>query len=132
MDRPTLLQKVVEWLRAGYPDGVPHTDYIPLVALLRRQLTDDEVTQVSAELVRDSALPPEPISRIDAGVKITHYTHELPHEDDISRVRAHLVSRGWPFSDDPAGNAPSGEGPRGDDPAGDDPGGDDPTDGAPS
>ena len=108
MDRPTLLQKVVEWLRAGYPDGVPHNDYIPLVALLRRQLTDDEVSQVSAELARESPPPPEPISRIDASVKITHYTHELPHEDDIARVRAHLVARGWPFSDEPD---PDGDGP---------------------
>ncbi len=108
MDRPTLLQKVVEWLRAGYPDGVPHNDYIPLVALLRRKLTDDEVSQVSAELARESPPPPEPISRIDAAVKITHYTHELPHEDDIARVRAHLVARGWPFSDDPD---PDGDGP---------------------
>ncbi|MFE0747828.1 DUF3349 domain-containing protein [Gordonia sp. NPDC058843] len=107
MDRPTLLQKVVEWLRAGYPDGVPHNDYIPLVALLRRQLTDDEVTQVSAELVRESPRPPGPISKIDAAVKITHYTHELPHEDDITRVRAHLESRGWPFDADPTDGDPS-------------------------
>lgn len=122
MDRPTLLQKVVEWLRAGYPDGVPHNDYIPLVALLRRQLTDDEVTQVSAELVRESPPPPEPISRIDTAVKISHYTRDLPHEDDISRVRAHLISRGWPFSDDPDG----------DDADSADPDGNDPTDGDPS
>ena len=45
---------------------------------------------------------------IDAAVKITHYTHELPHEDDIARVRAHLVARGWPFSDEPD---PDGDGP---------------------
>ena len=28
--------KVLDWLRAGYPDGVPPRDYFPLIALLRR------------------------------------------------------------------------------------------------
>ncbi|WP_238421470.1 DUF3349 domain-containing protein [Gordonia sp. 'Campus'] len=105
MDRPTFLQRIVDWLRAGYPDGVPQGDYIPLVALLRRQLTEDEVERVSVELVRESPPPPEPISKIDAAVKITRYTQELPHEDDIARVRDHLASRGWPFDDD--GREPS-------------------------
>lgn len=43
MARPSFLAKIVGWLRAGYPDGVPEHDYVPLVALLGSQLTDDEV-----------------------------------------------------------------------------------------
>lgn len=97
MDRPQLLYRIIEWLRAGYPDGVPQGDYIPLVALLRRQLSEDEVQEVSSRLIRQSAPPPEPISQIDAAVAITRITHELPHEDDIARVRRHLESSGWPF-----------------------------------
>ena len=78
MDRPQLLMKVVEWLRAGYPTGVPQGDYIPLVALLRRQLFDDELDQVTSDLIDDSLRHLEPISKIDAGVKITKVTDELP------------------------------------------------------
>ena len=37
------LTSIVAWLRAGYPDGVPQNDYIPLLALLSRRLTNDEV-----------------------------------------------------------------------------------------
>ncbi|UKO94013.1 DUF3349 domain-containing protein [Gordonia amicalis] len=96
MDHPQLLYRIIEWLRAGYPDGVPQGDYIPRVALLRRQLSEDEVQEVSSRLVRQSP-PPEPISRIDAAVAITKVTHELAHEDDIARVRRHLESSGWPF-----------------------------------
>lgn len=99
MDRPQFLYRIIEWLRDGYPDGVPHGDYIPLVALLRRQLTDDEVTQVSAGLIRKSPRTPEAISKIDAAIAITKVTHELPHEDDIARVRRHLECSGWPFDD---------------------------------
>lgn len=91
----------MEWLRAGYPNGVPQGDYIPLVALLRRQLTDDEVDAVAAELVAESQVPEEPISKIDAGVKISKVTHAMPHEADIDRVRAHLEAAGWPFDDSP-------------------------------
>ena len=101
MDRPQLLMKVVEWLRAGYPNGVPQGDYIPLVALLRRQLSDDELDQVTSDLIDDSLRHLEPISKIDAGVKITKVTDELPHAVDIARVRQLLVVAGWPFDDEP-------------------------------
>jgi hypothetical protein len=43
------LAKVVSWLRAGYPDGVPEHDCVRLIALLGSQLTDDEVTLVAGE-----------------------------------------------------------------------------------
>lgn len=101
MDRPQLLMKVVEWLRAGYPNGVPQGDYIPLVALLRRQLSDDELDQVTSDLIDDSLRHLEPISKIDAGVTITKVTDELPHAVDIARVRQLLVVAGWPFDDEP-------------------------------
>jgi hypothetical protein len=37
-----LLARIVAYLRAGYPEGVPANDYVPLLALLRRRLSDDE------------------------------------------------------------------------------------------
>lgn len=115
-DRP-LVARIVEWLRAGYPNGVPQHDYVPLLALLRRQLTEDEVQRVSGELISESTLPPEPISKIDAGVKITRVTDELPHDDDIDRVRRYLHTAGWPFDNAPlhpdSGTGPDGAGPNG-------------------
>ena len=101
MDRPQFLQRVIEWLRAGYPDGVPQGDYIPLVALLRRQLSDGEVAQVADALITDAPANGDPISKVDAAVKIIEITQEMPHEDDIARVRDHLEAAGWPFDDSP-------------------------------
>jgi hypothetical protein len=46
-----MLTRVVAFLRAGYPDGVPAHDYIPLLALLRHRLSDDEVIAVANEVV---------------------------------------------------------------------------------
>ena len=37
------LSAIVSWLRAGYPNGVPPPDYLPVLALLSRRLTPDEV-----------------------------------------------------------------------------------------
>jgi hypothetical protein len=54
MALPAFLAKIVSWLRAGYPDGVPERDYIPLFALLGSQLTDDEVKLIADELAFSS------------------------------------------------------------------------------
>ncbi|GAA1460685.1 DUF3349 domain-containing protein [Williamsia maris] len=99
MDRPQLMRSIMNWLRAGYPNGVPTNDYVPLMALLRRQLSDDEVHEISDALIADAADhgETEPISRVDVGVLITKVTEELPSEADIARVRAILEDAGWTF-----------------------------------
>ena len=43
--------RVLAFIRAGYPEGVPPTDYYPLLALLRHRLTEDEVAMIAAQLV---------------------------------------------------------------------------------
>ncbi|MDF0531646.1 DUF3349 domain-containing protein [Tsukamurella sp. 8F] len=96
--------RIVDWLRAGYPDGVPHTDYQPLLALLERQLTQDEVKAVTRRLIENATVTPEgiePISRVDAGTEIAQRTHQLPSENDVRRVRERLERKGWPFDDEP-------------------------------
>ncbi|WP_375433193.1 DUF3349 domain-containing protein [uncultured Friedmanniella sp.] len=93
---PTFLTSVVGWLRAGYPEGVPENDYIPLVAVLARRLSHDEVLAVAAAL---SEAGDTPIGNVDIGTIITKVTHELPREEDVDRVRARLALGGWPLAD---------------------------------
>ena len=87
------LGRVVAWLREGYPAGVPPQDYIPLLALLRRRLTDEEVLAIAAELVEAGLVPTE---TADIAVSITKLTDEVPSETDVDRVREHLAFRGFP------------------------------------
>ena len=53
----SFFQSVLGWLHSGYPDGVPRTDYYPLLALLKRALSEDEgSSKLSGQcLVRVSA-----------------------------------------------------------------------------
>jgi hypothetical protein len=88
------LSSIVGWLRAGYPEGVPSTDYIPLFALLASQLTDDEVNAIADELA-DTA---DPASAQQVRDAIEMITHNVPKDSDVARVRAHLAEGGWPLA----------------------------------
>lgn len=88
------LAKIVAWITAGYPEGVPGPDRVPLLALLKRRLSDDEVTAVVRELLARGEF-----DHVDIGVLITEITDELPQPEDIERVRARLAAQGWPLDD---------------------------------
>jgi hypothetical protein len=88
------LAKIVAWITAGYPEGVPGPDRVPLFALLRPRLTDDEAIAVAKELSDRGDF-----DHVDIGVLITQITDELPAPADIERVRARLSAKGWPLDD---------------------------------
>jgi Protein of unknown function (DUF3349) len=94
MALPPVLNKVIGWLRAGYPEGVPDVDYIPLFALLGSQLTNDEVNLIAVEL--ESAANPE--SREAIKKAIAEVTNTPPKDSDVNRVRARLAEGGWPLA----------------------------------
>lgn len=97
-----MLTRFVEWIREGYPTGVPERDYVPLMALLRRRLTDQEVKRVSRALVRSKTLT---AGVVDIGVGITKVTGDLPSPSDVQRVRRRLAKKGWPTDERSAGAA---------------------------
>lgn len=101
MDRPVFLATLVAWLRAGYPDGVPEQDYQPLFALLRRQLSDEEVKAVAKKLIRGARKEGDDaaISQVDIGILISKYTNGMPAHADLRRVQARLEKKGWPLQD---------------------------------
>jgi hypothetical protein len=88
------LTKIVAWITAGYPDGVPGPDRVPLFALMRQRLTEDEVKAVTKELTNRGEF-----DHVDIGVLITQLTDELPTPADVERVRARLAAKGWPLDD---------------------------------
>jgi hypothetical protein len=97
MALPHVLSKIVDWLRAGYPEGVPEHDYLPLFALLGTELTNDEVTLIADELSFSAD------SQSAGAIKkaIGAITHTTVTNSDIARVRAHLAAGGWPLAAPP-------------------------------
>ena len=94
MALPPFLNSIIDWLRAGYPEGVPDVDYIPLFALLGSQLTDTEVSEIADELANQS----DPDSAAAIRKAIGNVTHEQVRDSDIARVRSHLAAGGWPLA----------------------------------
>jgi hypothetical protein len=94
MALPPVLNSIVKWLRAGYPEGVPSVDYIPLFALLGSQLTDSEVKEIAEELANES----DPSSAQAIRDAISSVTHQKPNDADVARVRSKLAAGGWPLA----------------------------------
>ncbi|WP_067703092.1 DUF3349 domain-containing protein [Nocardia jejuensis] len=92
-----VLQKVLAWLKAGYPQGIPQSDYVALLAVLHRRLTDYEVHLVVQELVRERVATDD-IERTDIEAAIARVAKEQPGEDDIARVASRLAAGGWPLA----------------------------------
>jgi hypothetical protein len=97
MALPPFLDKVVTWLRAGYPSGVPDVDYVPLFAILGYHLSTEEVNEVADAL----AAAEGPTSADNIKQAIAALSNNKPLESDIDRVRARLAAGGWPLADLP-------------------------------
>ncbi|WP_258133322.1 DUF3349 domain-containing protein [Microbacterium sp. MYb64] len=90
---PNPIAQALRWLGAGYPDGIPAQDRVPILALLRRRLTDGEVQEVCEAVAAQSGADPE-ISLVDAQVLMMKVLGELPGDDDVNRVRSRLEQSG--------------------------------------
>lgn len=100
-DRSNFLTRAVEWLRAGYPAGVPRQDYVALLGLLRRKLTEDEVRKIAQDLADQSQASSDPITTQDIEEMINGSVLQEASPEDVVRVSAHLAAGGWPLADPP-------------------------------
>jgi len=91
---PPFLSSVIDWLRAGYPEGVPDVDYVPLFALLGSELTDADINAIADEL----ATTGDPATAQGIRDAIAAASDEKPLDVDVARVRARLVAGGWPLA----------------------------------
>lgn len=88
-----VIDNVVSWLNEGYPHGIPQQDYFPLLALLARSLSDDDVVTVAQAVMRgadsDSVSPHE----VRAALHVV--TDWDPDTEEFERVASRLASVGW-------------------------------------
>ena len=100
MTATSLVHSILNWLRAGYPNGVPGPDRVPLLALLRSTpLTEDQIKEVVAHLTAKDS------QALDGGIsddEIAEFIKDVSHHDagpeNVKRVAATLAAAGWPLT----------------------------------
>ena len=91
-----LFESVINWIRKGYPQGVSRTDFPPLMALLTRVLTDEQVTAVAMQLVKEYG-PREPVTEQQISDAVKRVTSEPPTPEEVDQVAGRLAAVGWPL-----------------------------------
>lgn len=102
--RGNVITRLLNWLREGYPHGVPQGDYIALFGILHRDLTTEEIEEVCLRLLNEND---GEVSLEQIRASIAQTVRETPNEADVRRVASRLAAAGWPLagptSDDPVG-----------------------------
>lgn len=96
--KPSIAERVLGWLRAGYPHGIPREDYIALFAVLHRRLTETEVRLIAERLTSNGAAADGTIDREEIEKAISDLAKEQPGEDDVARVASRFAAGGWPLA----------------------------------
>ena len=95
--QPGYVARVMSWLRADYPNGVPAQDYLPVLAVLRPQLAEEDMAAIAEQLAQDARAHGVAPSEADAREAIHRATEDEPKPEELERVRAMLAAHGWPF-----------------------------------
>lgn len=92
-----VLDNVLGWLHQGYPDGVPQKDYFPLLALLKRSLTEEQVVKAAQTILK--ANNADTVSEQEIRSAVEQVIEKEPNLEEIHQVAARLASVGWPLQD---------------------------------
>ena len=96
----SLVHSILDWLRAGYPEGVPGPDRVPLLALLRATpLTEDQIKEVVRNITADgsAALADGEIGEDEIAAFIKDVSHHDAGPENVQRIAAKLAAAGWPL-----------------------------------
>ncbi len=92
----TVLDNVLSWLHDGYPEGVPPKDYFPLLALLKRSLTEEEVVKAAQTVLKGTNS--DTVTEAEIRAAIHAVTAQEPNPEELHQVASRLASVGWPLA----------------------------------
>ncbi|WP_460850214.1 DUF3349 domain-containing protein [Nocardioides ultimimeridianus] len=94
--------RILEWLRAGYPEGIPPRDYPPVLGVLRRNLTEGDIESIADELALQSiSNGVQPVTADQIRAMVRDQALQASTDEDLRRVSAKLAAGGWPLAADP-------------------------------
>jgi hypothetical protein len=94
-EQQSFFDDVLKWVHAGYPEGVPPKDYFPLLALLKRTLTEEQVIQAAQHILRNGD---DPVSVDQIKDTIHQITDKEANPEEVHQVASRLASVGWPLA----------------------------------
>lgn len=93
--------KVLNWLKAGYPDGIPPHDFPSVLMVLHRNLTDTDIESIADDLALESiSNGSEPVTADHIRAMIREHAFQTATPEDLLRVSAALAHGGWPLAND--------------------------------
>ena len=93
---PGVMDNILGWLHRGYPEGVPQKDYFPLLALLKRSLTEEEVIKAAQSILKSTDSDTVTLDAIRTAVQAV--IEKEPNPEEIHQVASRLASVGWPLA----------------------------------
>ena len=91
-----VFENVIGWLHRGYPEGVPPKDYIPLLALLKRSLTEEQVVKAAQTVLRGT--DSDTVTESQLRDAVHQVIAKEPNPEELHQVAARLASVGWPLA----------------------------------
>jgi len=96
-EHQSCFDSVLNWLHEGYPEGVPPTDYFPLLELLTRSLTEEEVVKVAQTILKQTDSD-TPVTDEQIELAIRDVTEKECTSEELNQVASRLASVGWPLA----------------------------------
>jgi hypothetical protein len=90
------MDNVLGWLHEGYPEGVPPKDYFPLLALLKRSLTEEQVIMAAQTVLKGT--DSDSVTDEEIREAVQKVIEKEPNPEEINQVAARLASVGWPLA----------------------------------
>lgn len=93
--------KMLNWLKAGYPQGIPQHDFPSVLMVLQRNLTEVEIESIADDLALKSVSnDSEPVTAQDIRAMVREHVFQTATPEDLRRVSALLAHGGWPLASD--------------------------------
>jgi len=91
--------RILNWLKAGYPEGIPQNDFPSVLLVLHQNLSDDDIDAIADELaIQSVSNGVAPVTADHIRDIVREKAFQTASDDDIRRVSARLAAGGWPLA----------------------------------
>jgi hypothetical protein len=93
------IARMLTWLRAGYPEGIPQRDFPSVLLVLQQNLSEADIEAIADDLALQSVSNgSSPVSAEQIRAMVRDRTFQAATDEDLRRVSAVLAQGGWPLA----------------------------------